>query len=174
MMTTGLVGSGDGVGGVACCRVQLALGWSPIAIARLGTGNGITGWPCKAAAKVRATAVSTAAETAEPTASRGSSGLVAMPAAAICGVKPTNVSVALRSALPVLPPAGRPPRIPETMVAVPPSQVPYADCSPIGQRAASTAAAAMSGETTCLQFGLAAGSALPEASLMDTTGNGAQ
>src|SRR5690348_13840564 len=143
-------------------------------MARLGAGNPTTGCPCRAAAMVRATAMSTDAETPPPTASCGSSGLVAMAAAAICGVNPTNVSVALRSALPVLPPAGRPPRIPATMVAVPPSQVLYADCSPTGHRAASTAAAATSGETAWWQFGFAAGTALPVASLMDSTGNGAQ
>ena len=76
-----------------------------------------------------------------------------MPAAAICGVKPTNVSVALFSELPVLPPTGRPPRMPATCVGGAAVARPNADCWPTGQRAASVAAAATSAQITCLHVG---------------------
>src|SRR5207248_8531091 len=103
-----------------------------------------------------------------------SSGSAAIAAAASCAVTPPNVSVAFCSELPVLPPAGRPPRIADTSGAVPPSHLWNADCWPTGQRAASTAAAATSALTARWQDGSAAATGCPDASVMDSTGSGAQ
>jgi len=89
-------------------------------------------------------------------------------------VKPTNVSVALSSALPVFPATGRPPMVSDTCGAVPPSHMPKADCWPTGQRAASAAAAARSGSTAWWQSGPTPGTGLPDASVTASTGSGVQ
>src|SRR5690242_16371782 len=122
-----------------------------------GRGKSAGGTPCTAVARVVATAVTTSFSTALPTWSLGSAASAAVPAAQICGVNPTNVSVELFSELPVLPATGRPPMIESTCSAVPPSHLPKKDCWPTGQRAASVAAAATFGSIAWWQVGLAAG-----------------
>src|SRR3954462_10477238 len=96
-----------------------------------------------------------------------------MPAAAYVRVKPTKVSVVLFSVLPVLPATGRPPKMPATCCAVPPSHLPKVACSPTGHRAASVAARATSGEITCRQL-LAAGVLRPCGAVIESSGDGAQ
>src|SRR4051794_25827878 len=86
------------------------------AILRLGVLNCTTGSPWVAATRVFPPAVDTWASIADPTWSFGSSASTAVPAAAICGVKPTNVSVELFSDEPVLPATGRLPIIEPTIV----------------------------------------------------------
>ena len=126
----------------------------PNAVSTLGGVKSCSGRSCTATAIVCATAAFTDFDTNEPTALVGSAGSAAIPAAATCGVNPTNVSVTLPCDEPVLPATGRPTIWP-TAVAVPPLHRPNVDCWPTGQRAASVAARAISGLITRPHFGSA-------------------
>src|SRR5690606_27021698 len=96
-----------------------------------------------------------------PTALKGLSGSALNPATASCGVNPTNQAVRLPSVVPVLPATGRP-TIADTSDAVDQGpQAPRAAPEPVGHRAASVAARATSGSTTCSQRGCATGTRSP-------------
>src|ERR1700754_1544550 len=121
-----------------------------------------TGWPLRESRRVCATESIGFCDCPSPTALNGLSGSAMKLAAASSFVKPTNQADRVLSVVPVLPPTGRP-TICVTIGAVDHSwQEPVCALPPVGQRAASAAARATSGVTSCRQRGLATSTVCPD------------
>src|ERR1700754_733483 len=120
-----------------------------------------TGWPLSASRSVCATESIGFCDCASPTALNGLSGSAMKLAAASSFVKPTNQADRVLSVVPVLPPTGRP-TVAVTLGAVDHSwQEPVCALPPVGQRAASAAARAPPGGTSCRQRGFATSTTSP-------------
>src|SRR6266508_2484749 len=144
----------------------------PKAISWLGGVKLIAGLPTIASRSVRATAVLTGGWVIRCFGC-GLSGSASSPPTATCLVIATSPAVQSWSVVPVLPAIGLL-TIDRVAAAVAPSHCRYADWSPIGQRSASMAARATSGETTWEHFESMPSSLVPSTLRISTTGIGSQ